>query len=190
MTQLNKLLIHQSNIFLAPGHYFHREFNHALYHELPPLLQKKHNQRLIQQYSLQLPNKRTCLLPSILATHWLDLPKIALGLGVILHPTPLPCVGELSQFDSLHSHLSRPLWQVDNTHRITPQMLLALGMDQLLLYLAHFGDIYTYRAKFMFSSVIQTLTRPSIKTMLPWNIIEETCHYVRENTIEYQADFI
>ncbi|OAT51363.1 hypothetical protein [Providencia heimbachae] len=190
MTQLNKLLIHQSNIFLAPGHYFHREFNHALYHELPPLLQKEHNQWLIQQYSLTLPNERTCLLPTVLSNHWLDLPKIALGLGVILHPTPLPWWGELSQYRILHTRLGQSFWQLDSLPLVTPQTLLALGMDQLLLCLSPFGDIYTHRAKYMFSNAIQTLARPSIKTMLPWNIIEETCHYVRENTTQYQADFI
>ncbi len=190
MTQLNKLLIQQNNIFLAPGHYFHREFNDINYHELPPLLQKKYNQILIQKYSLALPNEKTQLLPTALSEHWSYLPRIALGLGEILHPRPLPCWEELSQYHILHTRLSHPFWQLDNSHLITPQILLALGMDQLLLCLLPFGDIYTHRAKYMFSNSIQKLMRPSIKAMLPWNIIEETCHYVRENTTEYQADFI
>ncbi len=49
--------------------------------------------------------------------------------------------------------------------------------------LASFGTTYTLRAKYMFSLETQQLIPSSVKTMLPWNTIEETCRYVRENTL-------
>ncbi len=188
MATLNNLLITQGNIFLAPGCYFHSDFNGVGYHDLPPVLQRKHNLQLIQQYSLPMPNEKTPLLPKVLSQHWALFPEVALGLGVLLHADPLPWWVELSQYRALHTRLSRPLWQSENQPSTPPQVLTALGAQQLLLCLAPFGAAYTLRAKHMFSHETQQLIPPSVKTMLPWNTIEETCHYVRENTPGYQAN--
>ncbi|MEX0422707.1 hypothetical protein KDV38_03015 [Providencia rettgeri] len=182
MTALNNLLIEQGNIFLAPGCYFHSEFNGVGYNDFPPLLQRKHNQQLIQQYALPLPNEKTPLLPKVLSEHWALLPEVALGLGVLLHAEPLPWWVELSKYRVLHTRLSRPLWQSENQPTTSPQRLTALGAQQLLMCLTPFGATYTLRAKYMFSLETQQLIPSSVKTMLPWNTIEETCRYVRENT--------
>ncbi|EFB73054.1 type III secretion apparatus protein OrgA/MxiK [Providencia rustigianii] len=182
MTQLNKLLIDQKDIFLAPGCYFHPEFNHDNYHLLPVPLQHRQNQKLIQRYSLGLPDENTQMLPDAVAQNWAQLPKVAWGLGVIQSPKPLPWWGELSQYQELHSQLSHPLWQVKNTLVATPQTLLALGAWQLLTCLAPFCESYSARAKYMFSRSTQRLIDTSENVLLPWNIIEETCHYVRKNS--------
>lgn len=181
MATLANLLIEQGNILLAPGCYFHSEFNGVGYNDFPPLLQRKHNQQLIHQYSLPLPNEKTPLLPKVLSEHWALLPEVALGLGVLLHAKPLPWWVELSKYRVLHTRLSRPLWQSENQPTTSPQVLTALGAQQLLMCLTPFGTSYTLRAKYMFSLETQQLIPSSVKTMLPWNTIEETCRYVREN---------
>ncbi len=66
MATLTNLLIEQGNIFLAPGCYFHSEFNGVGYNDFPPLLQRKHNQQLIHQYSLPLPNENALIAQSII----------------------------------------------------------------------------------------------------------------------------
>lgn len=182
MPLLSKLLIDQKNIFLAPGDYFHSEFVDEHYHQLPAPLQQQQNLQLIEQYQLGLPDEKTLELPEVLAENWSLLPSVAWGLGVIQHPEPLPWWGELSQYRQLHQKFSHPLWQ-DQTHSIdTPQHLLALGAEQLLMCLNTFGRDYAVRAKYMFSHSTQQQIRNAVSTLLPWNIIEETCHYVREHT--------
>ncbi len=121
-------------------------------------------------------------MPKVLSEHWALLPEVALGLGVLLHAEPLPWWVELSKYRVLHTRLSRPLWQSENQPTTSPQVLTALGAQQLLMCLAPFGTTYTLRAKYMFSLETQQLIPSSVKTMLPWNTIEETCRYVRENT--------
>lgn len=182
MPQLSKLLIDQKNIFLAPGNYFHAEFVDEHYHQLPVPLQQLQNMQLIEQYQLDLPDEKTLILPEMLAENWSLLPSVAWGLGVIQHPDPLPWWGELSQYRQLHQKFSHSLWQ-DITHSIdTPQHLLALGAKQLLMCLNTFSHGYAKRAKYMFSRSTQQMIPHTASTLLPWNIIEETCRYVREHT--------
>ncbi|MDV5227705.1 hypothetical protein RZ760_017390 [Providencia rettgeri] len=171
----------QTGIFLAPGSYFHVEYSHIYYHELPKTLQKFHNQRLIRQYCLPWPNATTSLLPESIAHEWCQLPKVALGLGLILHTGPLPWWGELAIYTELREQFSDPLWQIKHTETPTPQTLLALGAEQLFAYITPFGREYKERLKYMFSNEVLQLIPSSTKTILPWNIVEETCHYVRKN---------
>ncbi|HHR5902498.1 TPA: hypothetical protein ACS7XC_003451 [Providencia alcalifaciens] len=182
MPLLSKLLIDQKNIFLAPGDYFHSEFIGMHYHQLPPLLQKQQNSRLIKQYQLGLPNENTPILPKVLADNWSQIPAIAWGLGVIQHASPLPWWGELTQYHQLHKQFTHPLWQSQTRQIETPQQLLALGAEQLLTCLTTFSHCYATRAKYMFSRSTQKVINHSVSVLLPWNIIEETCHYVREHT--------
>lgn len=178
----------QADIFLAPGSYFHSEYSQIYYHELPAALKKIHNQRLIKQYPLPWPDSHTPLLPSSFANEWDLLPQVALGLGVILDAGPLPWWGELSTYTDLRQQFSNPLWQISNLTMSTPQALLALGAEQLLAYMAPFGDVYSNRLKYMFSIETLQLIPSSFRTLLPWNIIEETCHYVRKNAARYPTN--
>nr|ELR5040420.1 hypothetical protein [Providencia stuartii]ELR5083496.1 hypothetical protein [Providencia stuartii] len=183
MTQQNNLHpLLQTDIFLAPGSYFHSEYSQIYYHELPKALQKMHNQRLIRQYCLSWPNNTRPQLPTCLADTWNQLPKVALGLGVILHTDSLPWWGDLAIYSNLREQFSDPLWQISNSETSTPQILLAHGAEQLFAYITPFGKEYSERLKYMFSTEILQLIPSSSKLMLPWNIIEETCHYVRKNT--------
>ncbi|MGM0938328.1 MAG: hypothetical protein ACQEWL_17990 [Pseudomonadota bacterium] len=182
MSQHNSLQpLLQSDIFLAPGSYFHTEYSNIYYHELPKALQKLHNQRLIHQYSLSWPNDKTLLLPASIAHAWCKLRKVALGLGIILYADPLPWWGELAIYSDLRKQFSDPLWQINRSKMPTPQTLLALGAEQLFAYITPFGREYTKRLKYMFSAAVLQLIPSSTQTILPWNIVEETCHYVRKN---------
>ncbi len=66
MATLTNLLIEQGNIFLAPGCYFHSEFNGVGYNDFPPLLQRKHNQQLIHQYHCLCLMKNALIAQSII----------------------------------------------------------------------------------------------------------------------------
>ncbi|WP_369309467.1 hypothetical protein [Providencia rettgeri] len=181
MLTLNNLLINQGDIILAPGDYFHPEFSREDYHLLPPLLQGKHNQYLIKRYQLPLPKGQTLLLPKLLLQHWKQLPTIAVHLGALLQMGPQPWSEKFANRKTLEQYFNQPL----NSHEILgcnkPETLIVLGAAQVLSYLAPFGYLYTERAKYMFSQDIQKLITTHTKAMLPWNIIEETCHYVSRN---------
>lgn len=161
MLLLNKLLIDQKNIFLAPGNYFHNEFNHPNYHQLPTKLQQKHNQNLIEKYSLTMPDNYTRALPSVLSNSWESFPTIAITLGNVWQKKAFN--NELIPKENI------------------PQALSAFGAAQLLSCLAPFGNIYVLRAKYMFSQNTQQLIPNYFKGLLPWNLIEEACHHANRN---------
>ncbi|EKT60880.1 hypothetical protein OO7_02276 [Providencia sneebia DSM 19967] len=91
-----------NEIFLAPGKYFHHEYNIVNYYQLPDTLQQIHNKNLIKQYSLILPDKKTLPLPDCFLKQWSLLPRIVLSLGMLLYSKILPCshgpAGYLSQY--------------------------------------------------------------------------------------------
>lgn len=161
MLLLNKLLIDQKNIFLAPGNYFHDEFNLPIYHQLPAKLQQQHNQNLIEKYALKMPNENTRILPSLLSNNWEAFPTIAITLGHLWQRKPF----------------NNDMLPKENI----PQALSAFGAAQLLACLTPFGNIYVSRAKYMFSQNTQQLIPTYFDGALPWNLIEEACHHVSRN---------
>lgn len=161
MLLLNKLLIDQKNIFLAPGNYFHDEFNLPIYHQLPAKLQQQHNQNLIEKYALKMPNENTRILPSLLSNNWGAFPTIAITLGHLWQ----------------RKSLNKDMLPKENI----PQALSAFGAAQLLAYLTPFGNIYVSRAKYMFSQNTQQLIPTYSKGALSWDLIEEACHHVSRN---------
>ncbi|ELZ5940481.1 hypothetical protein ABN056_12460 [Providencia vermicola] len=180
-SESNISLLLKTDIFLAPGSYFHPEYSNIHYHKLPPILKKIHNHRLIRQYPMPWPDRTTMILPNILLQEWSNLPKVALGLGTILYKEELPWWGKLTVYSDLRQQFANPLWQVSGVNIPSPQRLLALGAEQLFAQLIPFGAVYTDRLKHMFSYKTRQLIPSAVKAILPWNIIEETCHYVRKN---------
>ncbi|MGG4664631.1 hypothetical protein [Providencia vermicola] len=161
MLLLNKLLIDQENIFLAPGSYFHQEFSAPIYHQLPVKLQQQHNQYLIEKYTLKMPDNHTRALPSLFSNSWGAFPTIAITLG------------NLWQKESFNNNMI--------SKENIPQSLSAFGAAQLLACLAPFGNVYVLRAKYMFSQNIQQLIPTYSKGVLPWNLIEEAFHRVNRS---------
>lgn len=162
MLLLNKLLIQQKNILLAPGNYFHDEFSHPIYHQLPMQLKQQHNQRLIEQYNLAMPNRHTRKLPSVLSEYWEQLPTVAVTLS---HLWQVKTPTQYEEMPSLR----------------TPLEFSAFGAAQILAHLAPFGQIYTLRAKYMFSQKTQQIIPTYLKVTLPWNFIEEACQHIARN---------
>lgn len=178
MQMLTKLLIEQKDIFLAPGHYFHSEFNGVIYDQLPPLLQKQHNQKLIEKYTLLIPNNQTAFLPKILSTHWNKLPIIAVHLGGILHLQSVSMSGKILNNERLQHYFHQPLNPMKILNNNIETRLIASGAAQVLLCLAPFGHAYTQRAKYMFNTQVQKMIPNCNNPILPWNIIEKTCNYL------------
>lgn len=183
MLPLNKLIIQQSDIFLAPGSYFHSDFNGDNYHQLPLPLQQRHNQKLIEKYALPMPENRTLLLPKVLSTHWKQLPAVAIYLGLLLQTESPPWSGKSPSTQMLHAFFRDSLKPNEILDDKTTLVFISYGAAQILSCLAPFGKAYTLRANYMFSQATQKLMSTHHKVMLPWNIIEETCHYVRKNTM-------
>lgn len=169
----------QHKILLAPGSYFHVEHCGIDYPSLPQVLQQAHNLRLLRHYQLPMPDKTTQPLPRIFACHWAELPSFAWALGVLLHPMPLPWWLESSKYAQLHHHVNNTVLAPQNA-LASPQILLATGATQLLASLTPFGEVYTTRANFMFSSMTQRLMKSRVRNPLPWNVIEGACRYVAE----------
>lgn len=182
MQMLSKLLIEQGDIFLAPGNYFHPEFNGLIYIQLPPLLQKQHNQKLIEQYDLQMPSTQTRLLPKALSVHWKKLPIVAVHLGAFLQVQSEFFFGKPPNSKMLQHYFLQPLNPIEVLNNNTESKLIASGAAQILLCLAPFGHAYVQRAKYMFSQQVQQMIPNCHQAILPWNIIEKTCHYLSEST--------
>lgn len=178
MNMLNKLFIQQRHIFLAPGNYIHPDFNQDGYHQLPPRLQEKYNQQLIEKYSLSMPNDNTRLLPNILSIHWSKLPVIAVHLGGILQTDMQSWSGKVPNMNIVNQYFRHPL----NSHNILnlgmSEEVLISGAAQVLSCLAPFGHIYVQRAKYMFNERIQSVISLNNNITLPWNVIAATCHYL------------
>ncbi len=181
MQRLNKLLIQQQDIFLAPGSYFHSEFNGDFYHQLPVLLQEQHNHKLIEQYALPSANPRTPLLPNVLSIHWKQLPIVAVHIGGVMQTESQQQSRKLPNSETLRRYFRRPLNAQDILNNNAPTALIALGAAKVLSSLAPFGSAYILRAKYMFNREIQQMIPAHRETMLPWNIIEEICHYINRN---------
>lgn len=181
MTLLNKLIITQNDIFLAPGHYFHPDFNGDIYHQLPLPLQQQHNQKLIEQYALPLPENRTPLLPKVLSMCWTQLPTVAIYLGLLLDTKPW--AGKLPEPIVIHTFFRNSLRPSELLDNKRVDLLMALGATQILAYLAPFGKAYTLRAKYLFSITVQKMISAHNQEILPWNIIEETCRYIIQNNL-------
>lgn len=181
MNMLNKLLTQQGHIFLAPGQYFHPDFNYDGYHQLPTLLKERHNKQLIEQYCLSIPNTHTRLLPQVLLTYWDKLPIIAVHLGGLLQAKIQLGSSKLPNIEMLHQYFRYPLNPDEILNLSSKKTLMASGATQILSCLAPFGHIYVQRAKFMFNKEIQQLIPINSGITLPWNIIEETCHYISRN---------
>ncbi|MGL4487416.1 MAG: hypothetical protein ACRCUG_10740 [Yersinia sp. (in: enterobacteria)] len=164
-------------ILLAPGGYFHVEHSGIDYRALPQVLQQAHNQRLLTQYQLPMPDRNTLLLPDIIVQHWAELPNVAWALGILLHPSPLPWWVETSQYAELHQRVNDNLRQSQEMPS-SPQTLLATGAAQLLAGLAPFGRVYTARASYMFRSITRQSMKIPVRNALPWNVIEGACRYV------------
>lgn len=169
----------QHEIMLAPGGYFHAEHSGIDYSALPPVWQQAHNQRLLMQFQLPMPDANTLMLPEFMAHHWADLPKVAWALGILLHPSPLPWWVKTSKYTELHHRLSDNFRQ-PQAEPSSPQTLLVTGAVQILACLAPFGEVYTTRASYMFSSASRQLMNVPVKNALPWNVIEGAYDYVRE----------
>ncbi|AJJ64882.1 hypothetical protein [Yersinia aldovae] len=167
----------QHKILLAPGGYFHAEHSGIDYPALPQVLQQAHNQRLLTQYQLPMPDRNTLPLPDFIVEHWSQLPKVAWALGVLLHPAPLPWWVETSKYTGLHQRTNDNFRQSQEVPS-SPQILLATGAAQLLTGLAPFGRVYTVRASYMFSAITRQLMETPVKNALPWNVIEGACRYV------------
>lgn len=178
MQMLSKLLIEQKDIFLAPGHYFHHEFSGVIYDQLPPLLQKQHNQKLIDQYALQVPSNQTALLPQVLSIHWKKLPIIAVHLGGLLHAQSMSISGKIPNNEILQHYFRQPLNPIKILDNQIENGLVASGAAQILLYLTPFGQVYTQRAKYMFNPQVQQIIPNCNNPILSWNIIEKACNYV------------
>lgn len=186
MNTLNKLLTQQGHIFLAPGQYFHPDFNCDGYHQLPTLLQERHNKQLIEEYCLSIPNIHTRLLPQALSSCWNKLPIIAVHLGGLLQTKIQLGSGKLPNIEMLRQYFRYPLNPDEILNLSSSKTLIASGATQILSCLASFGHIYVQRAKFMFNNEIQQLIPIDSDVTLPWNIIEETCHYIRRS--QYHED--
>ncbi|MHA0902031.1 hypothetical protein [Enterobacter ludwigii] len=180
-TSTNRSFICQQHIFLAPGLYFHADHSGIDYSALPPVLQKAHNQRLLKQYQLSLPNSRTPTLPATISGCWSLLPEVAWVLGIVLHAPPLPWWLQTSRYVVLHQYATHnALPQTLET--TSPRAVLAGGAAQLLGCLTPFGSEYTVRASFMFSHAVRKLVDDvPAQTTLPWNIFEQACHAVGDN---------
>lgn len=178
MQILNKLLVEQKDIFLAPGHYFHSDINGVIYDQLPPLLQKQHNRQLIKRYVLSMPNNQTSLLPKVLSVHWKKLPIVAVHLGALLQLTADTFSRKPPDSEMLQHYFLRPLNPAEILHGSTENKVVTSGAAQILLCLAPFGHIYVQRAQYMFSHQVQQMIPHCNQAILPWNIIEETCHYL------------
>lgn len=170
----------QQKILLAPGEYFHSEYSGVDYSALPPVLQRVHNRRLLTQYQLPMPNAQLPVLPDIITEHWTELPKIAWALGVFLLPDPLPWWVQISGYANLRQRINTSIMLRPEQHITSPQTLLAVGAAQLLASLAPFGTVYTIRASYMFHTATRLLMAPPVNGVLPWNIIEGACQYVRQ----------
>lgn len=169
----------QHEILLSPGSYFHVEHCGFDYPSLPQVLQQAHNLRLLRHFQLPMPDKTTQKLPHVFACHWAELPSVAWALGVMLHPMPLPWWLETSKYAQLHYYVKNSV-RYPQEELASPQMLLATGATQLLASLSPFGEVYTSRALYMFSSMTQRLMKSRVRNALPWNVIEGACRYVTE----------
>lgn len=180
MALVNKsaFFTHQK-ILLEPGSYFHREHSGIDYLSLPLALQHAHNRRLLAQYQLPLSDARTPKLPDVMIEQWVDLPKIAWILGVYLLPTPLPWWVENTRYATLHQQVAGRIKPMPDWEIISPQTLLAAGAAQLIACLTSISPVYSLRLKYMFRPAILCLMKTPVEVVLPWNLIEGACHYVK-----------